>query len=78
MKITEDTLPSAISDEIENEIETDATATGREIAITVNDFTARTGPEPDPECEPDAMPEPEPDVEPEPEPEPEQRDSEDI
>jgi hypothetical protein len=73
MKITEeDTLPSAISDEIENEIETDATATGRDIVITVNDFTARTGPEPEPECEPDVTPKPEPDMEPEPEPEPEE------
>lgn len=69
MKIThEDSLISAISEEIESETVTDATATAREIVITVATFEAtKEGP-----CEPALNPEPEgePDLDPEPESEP--------
>jgi hypothetical protein len=45
MKISnEDVLTLAISDEIESEIETDATATARDIVITVAKFDATPQP----------------------------------
>jgi hypothetical protein len=55
MKILEeDVLTRAISDEIDSEIETDATATARDVVITVAKFEAapQQPAEPD-ECDPD-------------------------